>query len=40
VHRAYLVAGACVVLVQIVRVPLATTDAWRAIADWLMAFTG
>lgn len=40
VHRAYIVAGACVVLVQIARVPFSTTDVWRSIADWLMAFTG
>jgi len=40
VHRAYVVAGTCVVLVQIVRVPLATSAAWRAIADWLMTFAG
>ena len=40
VHPAYIVAGAFVVLVQIARVPLSTTDAWRSFADWLMAFTG
>lgn len=37
VHRAYWIAGAAVVAVQVLRVPLSHTAAWRAIADWLAA---
>lgn len=37
-HRAYLVAGACLLAVQIVRVPLGPTPAWHAVTDWLLAF--
>jgi len=40
VHRAYVVAGACLVFVQVIRVPLATSEAWRSFADWLMTFAG
>lgn len=39
-HRTYLVAGACVVAIQLVRVPLASTSAWHAVTGWLLAFAG
>lgn len=37
-HRAYLVAGACLLAVQLVRVPLGPTPVWLAVTDWLLAF--
>lgn len=38
-HSAYLVVGALIVIVQIVRVPLATTQAWYSITVGLTALT-
>jgi hypothetical protein len=38
--RTYLITGACLVALQIVRVPLATTAAWHAVTDGLLAFGG
>lgn len=37
-HRSYLVAGAGLLAVQILRVPLGPTPAWHAFTDWLLAF--
>jgi hypothetical protein len=34
-HRAYVIAGACTLVVQLVRVPLSATPTWRAIIEWL-----
>lgn len=39
-HRTYLLAGACLVVLQIIRVPLGTTTAWYEITSWLLAFGG
>lgn len=38
--RTYLIAGACLVALQIVRVPLGSTTAWHAVTTWLLAFGG
>jgi FtsH-binding integral membrane protein len=38
--RTYLVAGACLVALQIIRVPLGTTTAWYEVTEWLLAFGG
>lgn len=37
VHPAYWIAGAAVVAVQVLRVPLSTTAAWTHVTDWLLA---
>ena len=37
-HTAYLIGGALLLAVQLLRVPLATTPAWLHIADYLAAF--
>jgi hypothetical protein len=37
VHPAYWIAGATVVAVQVLRVPLSTTGAWTRITEWLLA---
>lgn len=37
-HPAYLIAGACLLVIQIGRVPLAGSAGWRAVTDWLLAF--
>jgi FtsH-binding integral membrane protein len=39
-HRTYLVAGACLVALQIIRVPLGPTTAWHEVTNWLLAFGG
>jgi hypothetical protein len=39
-HPAYLVAGACLVALQIIRVPLGPTAAWHAVTDGLLALAG
>jgi hypothetical protein len=39
-HPAYLVGGAIVLAVQILRVPLSTSPSWFAIADFLARFSG
>ena len=39
-HPAYLIGGAIVLAVQILRVPLSTTPWWFAIADFLARFSG
>lgn len=39
-HSAYLIAGACIVAVQIVRIPLGRTTAWHDITAWLLTFGG
>jgi hypothetical protein len=36
-HRAYVIAGACVLAIQLVRVPLGPSDAWRTVTDMLLA---
>lgn len=35
VHPAYWIAGAAMLAVQVLRVPLSQTEAWLAFADWL-----
>lgn len=37
VHRVYWIAGACVVAVQVLRVPLSTTSGWTQVTHWLLA---
>jgi hypothetical protein len=39
VHPAYWVGGACVLAVQVLRVPLSTSGAWMRITDWLIALS-
>jgi hypothetical protein len=39
-HPAYLIGGAIVLAVQVLRVPLSTTPLWYAIADFLARFGG
>jgi hypothetical protein len=38
-HRVYVIAVVAIVAIQIVRVPLAYTSAWRAVTDWLLRFS-
>jgi hypothetical protein len=38
-HRAYVIAGVAIVVLQIVRLPLARTAAWHAVTDWLLRFS-
>jgi hypothetical protein len=38
-HRVYVVALAAIVVVQVVRIPLATSGAWTAVTEWLLGFT-
>jgi hypothetical protein len=40
IHPAYLIGGALLVAVQILRVPASTTQWWYAIADFLARFNG
>ena len=37
-HRAYLIAGACLVGMQLLRIPISRTPAWHGFMDWLIAF--
>ncbi len=37
VHRVYWIAGACVIAVQVLRVPLSTTSGWTQVTHWLVA---
>jgi hypothetical protein len=39
-HPAYLIGGAIVLAVQVLRIPLSTTPWWLAIADFLARFSG
>lgn len=39
-HPVYLIGGASFVTLQIVRIPLSTSDVWQRIAGWLASFTG
>ena len=39
-HPAYLIGGAIVLAVQVLRVPFSTTPWWFAIADFLARFSG
>jgi len=39
-HRAYLIGGAIMLAVQILRAPLSTTSGWLAVADFLARFSG
>ena len=39
VHGAYWVAGAVVVAVQVLRVPLGTTSGWQSVVSWLLLLT-
>ena len=38
VHRAYWIAGAAVLAVQVLRVPVSTTHAWDQVVSALLAF--
>lgn len=35
VHPVYLIGGTALVAIQLLRVPISTTSAWLAVADWL-----
>lgn len=37
VHRVYWIAGACVLAVQLLRVPLSVTSGWTQVTHWLVA---
>ena len=39
-HPTYLITGAIMLALQIVRVPISGTPAWRAVTDWLLALAG
>jgi hypothetical protein len=39
-HPAYLIAGAFVVAVQVVRIPISATPAWHAVTSWLLTLGG
>jgi hypothetical protein len=39
VHPAYWIAGAAVLAVQVLRVPLSTTASWAHLADWLVTLS-
>lgn len=39
-HPVYLIAGAALIALQLVRVPLGDTPAWRAVTDLLLGFAG
>ena len=39
-HPAYLIGGVIMVAVQVLRVPVSTTQSWYAIADFLARFSG
>lgn len=39
VHAAYWIAGACVVAVQVLRVPASTTQTWLSVTNWLVALS-
>ena len=39
-HPTYLITGALMLALQIVRVPFSGTPAWRAVTDWLLALAG
>ena len=37
IHPAYLIGGAAVVFLQVIRVPLSATTAWAHVVNWVMA---
>ena len=37
IHPAYLIGGAAVLFLQVIRVPLSTTTAWAHVVNWVMA---
>jgi hypothetical protein len=39
-HSAYVIGGVILVVVQVVRVPMSTTQWWYALADFLVRFSG
>jgi len=39
-HPTYVIAGALMIALQIVRLPFSGTPAWRAVTDWLLTLTG
>jgi hypothetical protein len=39
-HRTYLIAGAFLVALQLIRVPVGSTTAWYEVTNWLLAFGG
>jgi hypothetical protein len=40
VHAAYLVSGALLLVLQVARIPFASTVAWWRVTDWLLGFAG
>ena len=40
IHPAYLIGGAIIVAVQVLRAPVSTTQWWYAVADFLARFSG
>jgi hypothetical protein len=40
VHPAYLIGGAIILAVQVLRVPMSTTQWWHAMADFMARFSG
>ena len=38
-HRAYVITGGLLLAMQILRIPLSTSSAWRAITNWLLTAT-
>ncbi len=40
VHRVYLIGGPVLLVLQFIRVPLSTTPAWHAIANWVAGLAG
>ena len=40
VHPVYLIGGPVLLVLQFIRVPLSTTSAWHAIANWVAGLTG
>lgn len=40
VHPVYLIGGGAMLFLQLIRVPLSTTSAWHAIANWVAGLAG
>ena len=40
IHRVYLIGGPALLFLQVIRVPLSTTPAWHAIAEWVAGLAG
>jgi hypothetical protein len=39
-HAVYLVGGAALLILQLIRAPLSTTPAWHVVADWIAGLAG